>query len=64
VIAASTDPVALDYWSAKNVLLPTAQLLGYPDLSSMNSDNTAPGSFGTYLRLSMDEIHRAGYQQR
>jgi uncharacterized protein (DUF362 family) len=62
VIAASTDPVALDYWSAKNVLLPTAQLLGYSDLSSMSPDNTAPGSFGTWLRLSMDEIHRAGYQ--
>jgi hypothetical protein len=62
VIAASTDPVALDYWSAKNVLLPTAKLLGYSDLSSMSPDNTAPGSFGTWLRLSMDEIHRAGYQ--
>jgi hypothetical protein len=62
VIAASTDPVALDYWSAKNVLLPAAKQLGYSDLSSMNPDNTTPGSFGTWLGLSMDEIHRAGYQ--
>jgi uncharacterized protein (DUF362 family) len=36
VIAASTDPVALDYWSARNILLPTAKLLGYSDLSSMS----------------------------
>jgi hypothetical protein len=62
VIAASTDPIALDCWSAENVLLPTAKLLEYSDLSSMSPYNTAPESFGAWLRLSMDEIHRAGYQ--
>ncbi len=64
VIAASTDPVALDYWAAKHILLQTAKLKGYSGLNSLDPDNTAPGSFGYWLRLSMQEIGRAGYQTR
>ena len=62
VIAASTDPVALDYWATKNILIPTANHLGYSAVSSIDPDNTAPHSFGHWLRLSMEEIARAGYQ--
>lgn len=62
IIMASTDPVALDYWAAKYVLMQTARLLGYSDLSSMDPDNIARGSFGTWLRLSMQEMLRGGYQ--
>ncbi len=62
VIAASTDPVALDYWAAKNILIPTARHLGYSTVSSIDPDNTTPHSFGHWLRLSMEEITRAGYQ--
>lgn len=62
VIAASTDPVALDYWAAKNVLMPAAQEKGYGNLSSIDPDNTRPRSFGQWLKLSMEEIRRAGYQ--
>ncbi|MBS7628245.1 DUF362 domain-containing protein [Candidatus Bathyarchaeota archaeon] len=62
IIAASTDPVALDYWAAKHILLEAARRKGYSGLSSMDPDNTERGSFGNWLRLSMEEIKRAGYQ--
>jgi len=62
VIAASTDPVALDYWAAKYILLKVAELKGYAGRSSVDPDNSAPGFFGNWLRLSMEEIKLAGYQ--
>ena len=62
VIMASADPVALDYWAAKNVLMQAAQILGFIHLSAIDPDNTASGSFGKWLRLSMQQIERAGYQ--
>jgi len=62
VIAASTDLVALDYWAAKYILLQAARIRGYTEVVSMDPDNTASGAFGNWLRLSMNEINRAGYQ--
>jgi uncharacterized protein (DUF362 family) len=62
VIAASTDPVALDYWAAKNILMPAAEANGYKDLTSIDPDNNSPGSFGDWLRRSMDEIRKTGYR--
>lgn len=62
VIAASRDPVALDYWAAKHVLLQVARNAGYTDLSSMDPDNISTGSFGQWLRLSMQELNQAGCQ--
>ena len=62
VIMASTDPVALDYWAVKHVLMQTARRIGFKDLSFIDPDNTASGSFGKWLRLSMQEIKRAGHQ--
>ena len=62
IIMVSTDPVALDYWAAKYVLMQTAELSGYADLSSMDPDNNAEGSFGNWLRLSLQELMREGYQ--
>ena len=61
-IAASTDPVALDCWAAKNLLMPTARHMGCSTVSSIDPDNTASHSFGQWLRLSMKEIARAGHQ--
>jgi hypothetical protein len=61
IIAASIDPVALDYWAAQEILMPTAGSLGYSDLSSMDPENTARGKFGAWLRLSMAELRDAGY---
>jgi len=62
IIAARSDPVALDYWGAKNILMPAARQKGYDDLESMDPDNTSPGSFGNWLRLSSAEIAQAGHQ--
>ena len=62
VIATSTDPVALDYWTAKHILLQAAQNEGYADTSSVDPDNMSTRSFGQWLRLSMQELDRAGYQ--
>lgn len=61
VVAASIDPIALDYWAAQEILMPTAESLGYSDLSSMDPENTSRGKFGAWLRLSMTELRDAGY---
>jgi Domain of unknown function (DUF362) len=61
MIAASTDPVALDYWAAQNILMPAAKSKGYSDLSSIDPENNSPGKFGNWLRLSMIELRGAGY---
>ena len=61
IIAASTDPVALDFWAAQNILMPAAKSLGYTDLSSMDPENNSRGKFGNWLRLSMMELRRSGY---
>ena len=60
VIMASTDPIALDYWAAKHVLIRTANLKGTSDTGTMDPDNSADGSFGHWLELSMQEILAAG----
>ncbi len=60
VIAASIDPVALDYWASKEILLRAAP--SGSDISEMDPDRVESGSFGLWLRLSMDEIASAGYQ--
>jgi uncharacterized protein (DUF362 family) len=62
IIAASIDPVALDYWAAKHILMPAAREKGYDDLGSLDPDNTSPGSFGSWLRLSLAEIQKAGHR--
>jgi uncharacterized protein (DUF362 family) len=59
-IAASTDPVALDYWASKYVLMPEAAKLSGSRAASMDPDGTEPGTFGHWLRLSMNELHKAG----
>jgi hypothetical protein len=62
MIAASTDPVALDFWASKNVLMPAAQTVGNRRYTSMNPEGTDPGSFGYWLRLYMQELQKAGLQ--
>jgi hypothetical protein len=61
VIAAARDPVALDYWAAKNILLPAAEKLGYTNTDSLDPDVVRKGSFGHWLRLSMKALQDAGY---
>jgi uncharacterized protein (DUF362 family) len=62
VITASTDPVALDYWSSKYVLHQAWQVRSGTESLSMDPDHVEDGFYGEWLRLSMEEIRRAGYQ--
>jgi hypothetical protein len=55
-IMASVDPVALDYWASKNILMQAARLRGHSDLSKIDPDYTVPRSFGAWLRLSAEEL--------
>jgi hypothetical protein len=61
VVAAGTDPIALDYWASKEVLMEAARLKGHRGLSRIDPDNTAPKSFGSWLRLSAEEVVAAGH---
>jgi hypothetical protein len=61
IVAASRDPVALDCWAAKNILLPAARKLGYSDTGSLDPEVTRKGFFGYWLRLSMKALQKAGY---
>ncbi|MFX1607278.1 MAG: DUF362 domain-containing protein [Promethearchaeota archaeon] len=72
IIGASVDPVALDYWSAKHVLVPTAQYLEYTEYSSLDPDYEPISehifypyvqmeeSFHNYLERSMNEMKDSG----
>ena len=68
IIGASLDPVAMDYWAAKNILIPAAEEKGYTSVSSMDPDNASLASprmiesFHNYLERSMNELLDAGYQ--
>jgi hypothetical protein len=67
IIGASQDPVALDYWASKNVLIPTA-MMSYTTYSSLDpdyeplSDSGMVESFHNYLRRSKDVLIDAGLQ--
>jgi len=61
MILASTDPVALDYWASKNILMRTAENLGHKDIEELNPDIIKKGNFGYWLRISMDILNKAGY---
>ncbi|NPD87729.1 MAG: DUF362 domain-containing protein [Asgard group archaeon] len=65
ILIAGVDPVALDYWSAKNVLLQTSELIGHIDSYSLDPDSSVTTglteAFGIWLNKSKDELVRAGY---
>ena len=67
VIGASTDPVALEYWFAKNVAIPAAVQRGYAYTSSIDPDygpvtQNLVQSYHNYLTASMNEIKNSGQQ--
>ncbi|NHI89420.1 MAG: DUF362 domain-containing protein [Candidatus Thorarchaeota archaeon] len=74
IIGASLDPVAMDYWVAKHVLIPTTEYLNYTDYTSLDPDNDTihqnlgngmimqDESFHNYLERSMNQLIDAGYQ--
>ncbi len=61
VVLAGTDPVALDYYASKYILCSIARERGHPT-ASMDPDNETPGVFGSWLRLSMEEITKGGHR--
>ncbi|MCW4048561.1 MAG: DUF362 domain-containing protein [Candidatus Bathyarchaeota archaeon] len=60
IVAASTDPVAIDYWASKNILCRVCEEKGY-GISTLDPDNTAEKEFGYWLRASMDELNSEGW---
>jgi hypothetical protein len=60
VIAASADPAALDYYASKHLLLVAWRERSGETSLSIDPDNSEPGFFGNWLRLSMEELNRAG----
>jgi len=62
VIAASTDPAALDYWAAKYILMEAAGQLGYNKYESMDPEGKEPGTFGHWLEKSAEELRRKGFK--
>ena len=74
IIGASLDPVAMDYWVAKHVLIPTAEYLNYTEYTSLDPDNDTvhqnlghamimeDESFHNYLERSMNKLVDEGYQ--
>lgn len=61
IIAISTDPIALDYWSAKNILMPASKKIGYTNVISLDPDYQEVRSFGSWLLRSKEALNRAGY---
>jgi len=61
IVAVGRDPVALDAWGAREILMQLANLQGYGDAASMDPNERTKGSFGHWLSLSMDELRRAGF---
>ena len=67
LIGASTDPVALEYWIAKHVAIPTAVQRGYSYTSSIDPDyepitENLVQSYHHYLSASMNQIKNSGRQ--
>jgi uncharacterized protein (DUF362 family) len=58
MLAASCDPVALDWWAAQYVLVPAAREHGNRLPELMDSEATEPGTFGHWLRLTMAELQK------
>ena len=64
ILIAGLDPVALDYWAAKHVLVPTASSIGYDETQYLDPEKTERGgleeAFGVWLELTKDEMLRNG----
>lgn len=61
-ILISTDPIALDYYAAGNVLYPAFEASGAVLALKHDRDSIEPGSFGYWLKLSLWQLTKAGYE--
>ncbi|MHA2096906.1 MAG: DUF362 domain-containing protein [Candidatus Hodarchaeales archaeon] len=66
IVVAGVDPVSIDYWATRHVLMPTASLLSYDDLRSLDPDNFEETGLqteaGIWFNLTKHEILRAGIE--
>jgi hypothetical protein len=62
VLIAGIDPVAIDYWASKYILMKLAAENGHSDLSTVDPEYCEGASFGNWLRLAMVEINQAGHK--
>jgi hypothetical protein len=56
IIAASTDPIAIDYWGSKYILCAICKENG-DNILTLDPDNISEGEFGDWLRRSMNELN-------
>ncbi len=65
MLIAGFDPVAMDYWSAKHVLMETAELTGHSNIYSLDPDGTKSTglteAYGIWLNESKFEFERNDY---
>lgn len=65
MILASLDPIALDYWAAKYILLNVSKIAGYTNPYSLDPESTNDAgleeAFGIWLNNSLAEFFREGY---
>ncbi|MCG3259740.1 MAG: DUF362 domain-containing protein [Candidatus Heimdallarchaeota archaeon] len=65
ILLAGIDPIALDYWAAKYILLQASEMIGYTDTYSLDPDSSVSSglteAFGIWLNRTQDEILSAGY---
>jgi hypothetical protein len=60
-LVASTDPVALDMWAVKNILIPQIEANGYtPAQYAAQNPDDSQSTFRRYLDRSMSEMLAAG----
>jgi hypothetical protein len=68
IISASRDPIALDYYASKNILMQTAEYENHTEYSSLDPDyepratHQFDESFHYYLSRSMNVLADAGFQ--
>ncbi|UCG00271.1 MAG: DUF362 domain-containing protein [Candidatus Heimdallarchaeota archaeon] len=65
ILLVGVDPIALDYWAAKHILIETAKLTGFNDTQTLDPDNVQRWglneAYGVWLNLTKEEIRRGGY---
>jgi hypothetical protein len=63
ILLAGIDPVAIDYWASKYILVQTATTIGYDDTHPLDPENTKRSglteAFGTWLDLTEKEMKRS-----
>jgi len=61
MVAVSKDPVALDYWAAEHILYEVMRKRKIDLPKKSDRDCIEPGNFGYWLRLSMIELKKGGF---